>query len=91
MKLYFGNSFGAKREIADCETMQEVNLAIDKFIKDANNKKGGKNPFVRYYTRTWQNDDGDWVFDVGSHVEFFYWRNPDFSYERMKEYDEDVE
>lgn len=30
-------------------------------------------PFVRYYTRVWETDDGLVKYDVGSHTEFFYW------------------
>lgn len=76
MNLWFKNSYGQKRIIADCNTTQEVNEAIDKFIAECNIKKargvGNYRPFVRYYTRVWE-EDGMTKLDVGSHTEFFFW------------------
>lgn len=74
-KLWFSNSFGKRRVIAECNTFAEVMTEIDKFIADANDKWPNKRPFKRYYTRIW-NEDGQSVFDVGSHTEFFYFDLP---------------
>ena len=62
MKLYFENSQGKERLIAECETVQEAHKEIDKFLDEHN--------FKSYYTRSWGNDDGVTI-DVGSHSEFF--------------------
>ena len=74
-KLRFGNSFGKRRVIAECNTFADVMTEIDKFIADANAKWPNKKPFKRYYTRIW-NENGESVFDVGSHTEFFYFEFP---------------
>ena len=76
MKLWFENSYGKERIIKEpCDTWEDVNLAIDEFIADCNDKYplNKKNPFVRYYTRVWQMPDGRTKLDVGSHTEFFIW------------------
>ena len=74
-KLWFGNHLGQERVIAECQTFQEVNQAIDKFIAECNAKRTDGRPFKRYYTRIW-NEGGRSVFDVGSHTEFFYYEIP---------------
>lgn len=74
-KLWFGNSLGQERVIAECENFKEVNLTIDKFIADCNARRKDNRPFKRYYTRIW-NEGGRSVFDVGSHSEFFYFEIP---------------
>lgn len=63
MKLYFENSNGNRRVIAEPNTEEEALQEIYKFLEDRN--------FKSYYTRTWVNDDGEKVFDVGSWSEFF--------------------
>ena len=73
MKLYFENSYGDRREIADCQNLEEVYRAINNFITEANKKKPkGTKPFKSYYMRTWE-EEGMTKFDVGSHTEFFLW------------------
>ena len=62
MKLYFQNSRGVERLIAEASNREEVVKEINKFLYDHNYKS--------YYTRVWE-DDGRLVFDVGSHTEFF--------------------
>ena len=62
MKLYFQNSRGVERLIAEPSNREEVVKEINKFLDDHNYKS--------YYTRVWE-DDGRLVFDVGSHTEFF--------------------
>ena len=64
MKLYFENSYGEKRVIAEPETEKEAYKEMSKFCKDRN--------FEIYYVRSWTNKEGLKVFDVGSHSEFFY-------------------
>lgn len=64
MKLYFENSMGERRLIAEPTTEEEANKEIHKFCENRN--------FKIYYTRSWRDDDGLKVFDVGSHTEFFY-------------------
>lgn len=70
-KLLFYNSYGNTREIAvfeDRMTDKEVREAafneITKFCNERN--------FTIYYTRLWNNSEGDTIIDVGSHTEFFH-------------------
>lgn len=63
MKLYFENSRGERRIIAEPKTEEEADKEIDKFCEDRN--------FKIYYVRTWRDDDGLKWYDVGSHSEFF--------------------
>lgn len=63
MKLYFENSRSERRIIAEPETEEEVYREIYKFCGDRN--------FEIYYIRTWQNEEGLKVYDVGSYTEFF--------------------
>ena len=62
MKLYFQNSSGVERLIAEPSNREEVVKEINKFLDDHNYKS--------YYTRVWE-EDGRLVYDVGSHTEFF--------------------
>lgn len=72
MTLWFENSYGDARIVAQCKTTDEVYKAINKFIKDANARKPkGAQPFKSYYMRTWEQDGKTW-YDVGSHTEFFF-------------------
>ena len=75
MKLYFRNSRNQERLIAECETIQEVNTAINQFLEEHNYKS--------YYTRIWYEPEGTkipygiktesrFIYDVGSHTEFFH-------------------
>ena len=62
LKLYFKNSRGEERLVAECETVQKAHEEIHKFLDDHGYKS--------YYSRSW----GDWAsvtIDVGSHSEFF--------------------
>ena len=63
MKLYFENSYGERRVIAEPQTEEEADKEIHKFCKDRN--------FKIYYVRTWIDDDGLKVFDCGSWSERF--------------------
>lgn len=62
MKLYFENSYGKRRIIAEPETEQDAMTEIHKFCEDRN--------FVIYYVRRWQTKDG-LRYDVGSWTESF--------------------
>lgn len=64
MKLYFENSYGQRRVIAEPQTEAEAMKEIYKFCGDRN--------FKIYYVRSWKESDGLQAYDVGSHTEFFY-------------------
>lgn len=63
MKLYFENSKGEKRIIAEPKTEEEAMKEINKFCEGRN--------FKIYYIRSWIDDDGLKKFDVGSWSESF--------------------
>lgn len=71
-KLWFENSLGQRRVIADCNTWTEVCDAIDDFIDKLNENKPANKRFVSYYKRVWQSEN-QMEIDVGSWTEFFYW------------------
>ena len=74
MRLWFENSFGDERIIADpCDTWEEVNQSIQYFLDECKRKWPDKKPFEWYYTRIWMQDDGRTCIDIGSHTEFFIW------------------
>lgn len=64
MKLYFENSYGKRRIIAEPNTEEEAWREIHKFCEEKQ--------FHIYYARTCQAPDGAKCYDVGSHTEFFY-------------------
>lgn len=63
MKLYFQNSKGEERVIAEPTNREEVIKEINKFLDSHN--------FKSYYTRVWE-ENGRLKFDCGSWSEFFY-------------------
>lgn len=63
MKLYFENSRGKRRVIAEPETEEAAMKEIYKFCEDRN--------FKIYYVRTWEDAECLKWYDVGSHTEFF--------------------
>ena len=67
MKLYFENSYGKRRVIAEPKNEEEAWKEIHKFCKDRN--------FEIYYIRTWNTPDGAKVYDVGSWSESFILSN----------------
>lgn len=77
MKLYFRNCYGTERLIAECQTVQEVHKEIKKFLDEHNCKS--------YYSRSWKEDNGDIVVDVGSYTEFFIIKDISFE-EYMKSF-----
>ena len=64
MKLYFENSYGEERVIAEVADEKEAFKEIHKFCEERN--------FKIYYTRSWKTASGRTKYDVGSHSEFFY-------------------
>lgn len=76
-KLWFRNSEGVEREIANCETRQEVHASINKFVDDCNKKWPNRKPFKSYYTRSWV-ENGRTILDIGSWSEFFVWDKEEF-------------
>lgn len=64
MKLYFENSYGERRIIAEPKTRDGALEVIHAFCEERN--------FTIYYIRTWKTPDEAEVFDVGSWSEFFY-------------------
>lgn len=73
-RLFFENSNGIRREIANNISREECMREIKNFIDSHNKNKPKNKQFKSYYTRTWE-ENGETVFDVGSHTEYFYW-NP---------------
>lgn len=63
MKLYFENSYGIERVIAEVANEEEAYKEIKKFLDDHNYKS--------YYTRSWMRNNNEKIYDVGSHTEFF--------------------
>lgn len=68
MKLYFKDSYGRRRMIDKPKTYNEANKMIYDFCKARD--------FRIYYIRNWI-ENGELVYDVGSHTEFFYLDNDD--------------
>lgn len=64
MKLYFRNSQGKLRVIAEPTSEKECFTAIEQFLDE--------HGFKSYYTRSWTDSNtGRKIYDVGSHTEFF--------------------
>ena len=64
MRLYFANRFDERRLIGEPKTKQQAMKIITDFCK--------AHDYSFIYVRTWEDDDGATVYDVGSHSEFFY-------------------
>ena len=62
MKLYFKDSQGEERFIAECEKVKDVGKEIRKFLDERS--------YRSYYTRIWGTTE-EVTLDVGSHWEFF--------------------
>lgn len=73
--FWFEDVWENERPLGYCANLNEVCAAIDTFIDECN-QKWHRN-FKRYYTRAWPQADGRIRFDVGSHSEFFLWKQPD--------------
>jgi hypothetical protein len=63
MKLYFENSYGERRIIAEPKTEETAMEAIHAFCDERN--------FRIYYVRSWIDNEGFKVYDVGSWSERF--------------------
>ena len=68
MKLYFKDSYDRRRLIDKPKTYNEADKIIYDFCKARD--------FRIYYIRNWI-ENGELVYDVGSHTEFFYLANDD--------------
>lgn len=64
MRVTFKNSNGQERDIGNVVDFNDVFKVIKSFLDEKNYKS--------YYTRYWKNEKGIYIFDVGSHTEFFY-------------------
>ena len=64
MRLYFANRFDERRLIGEPKTKQQAMKMIADFCK--------AHDYSFMYVRTWEDDDGATVYDVGNHSEFFY-------------------
>ena len=88
MRVWFQDCEGNEQIIKNtANTWEEVNQAINEFIHRCNINKSNAlkriygdaydpaydRPFIRYYTRIWEQEDGRTCIDVGSHTEFFIW------------------
>lgn len=74
MKLYFKNSHGEMRVIAEFDSGMTDKEYLEAAEKEIKNFCDARN-FKIYYTRIWHTDHkGQQMtkFDVGSHTEFFY-------------------
>lgn len=67
MKLYFENSRGQRRIIAEPQNEDEAWKEIHNFCAERK--------FKIYYVKEHQTPDGATCYDVGSHTEFFYLYN----------------
>lgn len=66
--LYFQHSDGSLTLVrANCPH-DDVYDEIYAYVKQLNPK------FEIHYIRTWGNDIAGYTYDVGSHTEFFYWK-----------------
>ena len=72
MKLYFENSYGKRRLIAEVEKQTDVGLEIHKFIDKCNEGRPDDKKFKSYYCRSWENENHEIVYDEGSWSEFFF-------------------
>ena len=63
--VYFENRY-EERIFLDCVKSEEIYSVIEKDIKVR-----AQPSFEWYYTRIWTRDDGEKVYDVGSHSEFY--------------------
>lgn len=71
-RLFFENSQGIRRAIANNVSLEDCSKEIKKFIDECNKGREENKKFHSYYIRTWEEKD-EIIFDVGSHTEFFIW------------------
>ena len=64
--LEFMPTQGEPRVIATVETEKEARQEVQKFL--------AKNEYISYYTRSWTEKSGWTILDVGSHTEFFRYK-----------------
>lgn len=66
MTLYFGHSKNDCRCIAHPQNEKEIYQLINKFLEERNYKS--------YYIRSWSDSKGVTTLDVGSHTQFFFYK-----------------
>lgn len=66
--LYFKDCHNDERIVKTNIQEDEVGATIVDYVRKLNPN------FKIYYTRSWMNNSGDTVYDVGSHTEFFILR-----------------
>lgn len=65
--LYFEDRFGNWRLVKSDILEEDVALAIKNYVFQISST------YHIHYMRTWEEANGDKVYDVGSHTEFFHW------------------
>lgn len=63
--FYFQRSNGEYILLQEDCTESQAMMKMKKFLDEHN--------FKSYYTRIWNNENGNRWYDVGSHTEFFIW------------------
>lgn len=66
--LYFEDRFNNKRVVKEDIAETEIGSAIIEYVQSLNPD------YKIYYMRSWEAENGDIRYDVGSHVEFFIYR-----------------
>jgi spermidine/putrescine-binding protein len=64
-KLYFINCYNEKRLVKENVLIEETISAIKEYVKSLNPN------YKIYYVRSWATENGNTMYDVGSHTEFF--------------------
>ncbi len=66
--LYFEHADG-RRDLCG------VGIPEDGIVRAVLNELAERNPrYVSYYQRVWKDDKGETYIDVGSHTEFYVWK-----------------
>lgn len=66
--LYFEDRYNNKRVVKENIAENEIYSAITEYVHSLNPD------YKIYYMRSWEAENGDIHYDVGSHVEFFIYR-----------------
>lgn len=65
-KVYFENRFDERFFLGEAKSEEAIYQIIKKDISVR-----AQPSFKWYYTRSWTRDDGEKIYDVGSHSEFY--------------------
>ena len=71
-KVYFENRFEERIFLAEVENEEMIYQTIKQDISTR-----AQPNFQWHYTRSWTCDNGEKIYDVGSHTEFFICHNAD--------------